>query len=143
MSVNSISQQGLSGLHKHSGFTLIEIMVALLVITIALGAVINTTTSSVETGAYLRDKTLALWVAQNFINDIVIEKKWPDTGVVKQSIIMNKKSWTVRNNIIQTANSNMRKLDVAVYTDTKDIDPLVRLTAFISRSDSSRVINIR
>lgn len=47
------------------GFTLIEVMVALLVLGIALPALMSQVLSQVEASAHLRDKTLAAWVASD------------------------------------------------------------------------------
>ena len=124
-------------LKQHAGFTLIEIVIALLVISIALAAVISTTTNSVDSGAHLRNKTIALWVAQNYINDIVIHKKWPDTGKVKEQITMNNRSWLIRTDIIATANTNMRRMQVRVFFNVRDTEPLVSLTAYINHSSQT------
>ena len=47
------------------GFTLLEVLVALAVVAIALGAAISGGGAQVENAAYLRDKTFAHWVAMN------------------------------------------------------------------------------
>lgn len=47
------------------GFTLIEVMVALLVLGIALPALLGQMLTQIDAGAQLRDKTLASWVAQD------------------------------------------------------------------------------
>ncbi len=119
-------------LKQQGGFTLIEIVIALLVISIALAAVISTTTHSVDSGAHLRNKTIALWVAQNYINDTVIHKKWPDRGEVKEQVTMNNRVWMVRTDIIATANTNMRRMDVRVFFNARDTEPLISLTAYIN-----------
>ena len=45
------------------GFTLIEVLIALAILAIALLAVTRTVSSAVKDNTYLRDKTLAHWVA--------------------------------------------------------------------------------
>ncbi len=118
---------------KQSGFTLIEIVVALLVISIALGAVISTTASSVDMADHIRNKTIALWVAKNYLSEMAAEKKWPDTGKTSAGIEMNKHIWMLQSNIIQTANTNMKKVEVRVFFEDKDKQPLLSLTGFINR----------
>ncbi|MGB6976958.1 MAG: type II secretion system minor pseudopilin GspI [Gammaproteobacteria bacterium] len=49
------------------GFTLIEVLVALVILAIALPAIIKATSDSINSTAYLRDKTVAHWVALNTI----------------------------------------------------------------------------
>src|SRR3990167_3127449 len=53
-----------------SGFTLIEVLVALAIIAIALLAVIKVTTQSVHESAQLKDKLTAHWVAMNVLSEV-------------------------------------------------------------------------
>lgn len=55
---------------KHSGFTLLEVLVALTIIALGMAAVIKTVSSTTVNSAYLRDKTFAYWVAQNQMTEI-------------------------------------------------------------------------
>ncbi len=52
---------------RHRGFTLLEVLVALAVLAIAMAALIKTGGENTRSAAYLRDKTLAQWVAMNVI----------------------------------------------------------------------------
>jgi len=56
--------RGKSG-RSTSGFTLIEVMVALLVLGIALPALMAQIISQLDASAHLRDRTLASWVAKD------------------------------------------------------------------------------
>ncbi len=47
------------------GFTLIEVLIALVIIAIALFAILRSTEYDVKTTQYLQNKTLANWVAMN------------------------------------------------------------------------------
>ncbi len=117
----------------NQGFTLIEIIIALVVISVALGAVIATTGNSVKQGAHIKDKTIALWVAQNVITDISIKKNWLSTGEKKYDVIMAGRQWFIKNNVTQTPDSNMRKMDVSVFTDQKAQNKIISLTAYIMK----------
>ena len=50
---------------RQHGFTLIEVMVALLVLGIALPALLGQMVTQLDASAHLRDKTLAAWVARD------------------------------------------------------------------------------
>src|SRR6202035_693144 len=54
-------------LHRARGFTLIEVLVALAIVAIGMAAVLGALTSSASTVLYMRDKTLAQWIALNHI----------------------------------------------------------------------------
>ena len=57
-----------------SGFTLIEVMVALLVLGIALPALLGQMLTQLDAGAHLRDKTLALWVARDELERVHLQR---------------------------------------------------------------------
>jgi general secretion pathway protein I len=63
------------------GFTLIEVLIALLVIALGVGALLSTLTSSADTVARLRDKSLAEWVALNRISEVRLSNARPGVGV--------------------------------------------------------------
>ncbi|MEP5766412.1 MAG: type II secretion system minor pseudopilin GspI [Halieaceae bacterium] len=50
---------------RSRGFTLVEVMVALMVIAIALPALLKALYQQIDGTAYLRDKSVAQWVANN------------------------------------------------------------------------------
>jgi general secretion pathway protein I len=54
---------------RNRGFTLIEVMVALMVIAIALPALLGALYRQVDGSAYLREKSIAQWVASNKLTE--------------------------------------------------------------------------
>ena len=68
-----------SSKNKQKAFTLLEVLVALAVLTLGLGTVLKVTASQVTQSGILKDKTIALWVANNKANEIQLAN-WPDTG---------------------------------------------------------------
>ena len=55
---------------RAAGFTLIEVLVALMVVAIGLSALMVTLSSTARTSAALRDKTLAQWIALNRLTEL-------------------------------------------------------------------------
>lgn len=51
------------------GLTLIEVLIALVIISIAMTAVIKTATQNIQSTRYLQEKTIALWVGQQVMNE--------------------------------------------------------------------------
>ena len=132
-----------SAINRQYGFTLIEIMVALMVISIALGAVINTTAGSLDMGSHIRNKTLALWVAQNYVNELVIEQQWLDVGKQTDTIAMDQHNWYLVADITPTANTNMRKVKISVFENNRDSNVLLSLNAYINRQSANRAIQLK
>jgi general secretion pathway protein I len=55
------------------GFTLVEVMVALLVVGLALPAMLKALYQQVDTTAYLREKSMAQWVATNKMAEVRLQ----------------------------------------------------------------------
>src|SRR5688572_7972969 len=55
--------------HHQRGFTLIEVVVALIVVSLGMLAVIETVGSTARNNGYLREKTIAHWVAMNKLTE--------------------------------------------------------------------------
>lgn len=62
------------------GFTLIEVVVALAIVAIGMSAVLGAISSSADTATYLRDKTLAQWIAVNQIAQTRLQATPPAKG---------------------------------------------------------------
>lgn len=67
-------------LRRAHGFTLIEVMVALVVIAFAMGAIIKAVSSNISNAAYLQERTLAHWVAMNKMAEMDVFDSWPTSG---------------------------------------------------------------
>lgn len=65
---------------KQKGFTLIEVLVALAVVAIALGAVIYTVGIAARTSGGLEARTYAGWVAQNRLATLRLSRVTPSQG---------------------------------------------------------------
>ena len=60
----------MSSLKRSRAFTLIEVLIALLIIAIALGAVVRATTQSVLATTHVRNTMGAHWVAMNVLSEM-------------------------------------------------------------------------
>ncbi len=122
-------------LQQNRGFTLLEVLVALAVLAIVMGAIIKAVAESVDNLAYLRDKTVASWVALNKINEVRLQKNWSGSGTTQGSTEMADREWHWELRISKTADQDLRRLDIAVRSQIND-PPLVELIAF--RRSASR-----
>ena len=60
-----ISKLSITARYHLQGFSLLEVLVALAILGISLGAAIKATSSSLGNAGYLQQRTLAHWVAMN------------------------------------------------------------------------------
>jgi general secretion pathway protein I len=102
---------------KSLGLTLIEVLIALAILSIALLAVIKASSEHIRATRYLQQKTIALWVGQLVMNEV-----WaglivlPDApAVLKQSTKMLNKDWHWQASKIDTANKHISHILVQVF----------------------------
>ena len=113
------------------GFTLLEVMIALLVITLGMGAVINTTGESAWKSAQLRQKTIATWVAQNQLTKYRANRIWGDAHSQSGKVEMANVDWNWKMKISATDDPSLRRLDVEVFIDGEE-GLKASLTGFIA-----------
>jgi general secretion pathway protein I len=114
---------------KQKAFTLLEVLVALAVLTMGLGTVIKVAGGQASQLAYLKDKTIALWVANNKANEIQLDK-WPSTGNSSGHEFMADQEWQWKLKVSNTADKDLRRLDIEVNRVNEEDEPIVRFIAF-------------
>jgi general secretion pathway protein I len=116
------------------GFTLLEVLVALAVLAIAMAALIKGGADNARGAAYLRDKTLAQWVAMNVVAEQRLAAGWPATGTRRGQEEMAGHEWYWELTVAETFDEDIRRLEVAVRaTEEKEAGRLVNLVAFLPR----------
>lgn len=115
---------------RSAGFTLLEVLVALAVLAIAMGAIINAVTQSIASTAYLRDQTWASWVALNQINERLLDPKpWPAEGSLQGGAEMMNHTWRWQVRFVKTDDPDLRRIEVTVRV-AENGPVLSTLTAF-------------
>jgi len=115
-------------MNRFKGFTLLEVLVALAVLAIGLGAVIKVSMENAENTRYLRDKTLAHWVAMNVLTEIQAREKW---STDKGTAMMAEREWYWLLKVSETIDEELRRLEVQVYYHSKDEAPITTLVGFV------------
>jgi general secretion pathway protein I len=99
------------------GFTLVEILIALVILAIALAATGRATNLSIDTAREVRIKTLAQWVAQNRAAELQAAPQWPSPGESRASVPMAELSFELRQSVSETANAAFRRVAIDVRAD--------------------------
>lgn len=105
---------------SHKGFTLIEILIALAVIAISLGALISSSGTQAQQATYLKQKTIAHWVAMNEITKLQIANTFPDLGDEKGSTEMANHEWFWTRTTKELAVTKRYAKSVSRYTLTNN-----------------------
>jgi general secretion pathway protein I len=115
-----------------NGFTLLEVLVALAVLAIALGAIIKAGTSNVVNLEHMRNKTLGHWVAMNVVSEYQLNTDWPVPGNTAGEEEMAGARWRWQASVTPTPDADVRRLDVTVSA-TGDEAINSSLVAFLPR----------
>lgn len=102
---------------RESGFTLIEVLVALAIVAIGMAAVLGALTSSASTVLYMKDKTLAQWIALNHIAEERLKVQpgqVPQQGNSDGDVDYAGQKWHWRQETVPTAVQGMVRMDVMV-----------------------------
>lgn len=115
--------------HFARGFTLLEVLVALVVVALSLGAIIQATGDYTANQSYLRDRTFAEWVAHNQLVEALMSSDWPNTGQIKGEVEFPKattetsgREWRWIMQVTQTPEKDLRRLDIDVFLLHADDD---------------------
>lgn len=96
------------------GFTLIEVLVALAIVAIGMAALMSALTSSASTTVFLRDKTLAEWVALNQVETMRLALQRPTKGKTDGDAEMAGRKWKWQQEVVETEVKGIMRVDVSV-----------------------------
>ena len=106
------------------GFTLLEVLVALAIVAMSVGALLGTVTSSASSVIYLKDKTLAEWVALNRLTELRIDKNMPDPGKRKGNSVLGGMRWEWEEEVVELpgAVKGLWRIDVQARATGESVD---------------------
>jgi general secretion pathway protein I len=105
-----------------TGFTLIEVMVALIIVSLGMMAVNTQLNRYAVTARIMEDKTLASWIGANKITELSIEPVWPEVGDSNEEVDFAGREWNLTIVVSPTDVDNLRRVDVDVsLADKPDV----------------------
>ena len=102
---------------KQNGFTLIEVLIALVILAIAFSAVMLVMRSSVYQTDRVQTQLAANWVAMNVISSMQLGLQAPPTKDLRMdgSEPMNRQVWSWRARVSENSNPHYKRITVSVY----------------------------
>lgn len=119
-----------SVMSKYSGMTLLEVLLALVILATAGLAVMNAASGALNSQAYLQDKTFALWIASNGLAELKLQQSWPSDTWQEETIDFAGRTWYSRYQGVETIDNNFKALDIEV-SDKKDGNALAYIRTYI------------
>lgn len=119
-------------MRRARGFTLLEVMVAVAVLAIALAAVISAMARQADNAGYLKQKTLALWVAHNRLTELQLQEQAPSTGRSDGTVEMGGTEWRWQAVVRETDDERLHRVDVEVMRPGQKEGSLAQLTGFLA-----------
>lgn len=119
---------------RQHGFTLLEIMVALVIASLGLAAVSVALQKHASDSGKMRDRTLALYVASNAIAELRLEGGYPDVGRSTNEVTFANRDWLVVTVIQESGIDGLRRIDVTVADNLNPERNIRTVAGFISRN---------
>jgi general secretion pathway protein I len=116
---------------SRSGFTLIEVLVALAIISISLTAIIKSTSQHIKDTTYLQDKMIANWVGLLVMNQVRTNliPLTAQSSEATDELISLGKSWAWKASLKETPNPAIKEIRVSIFSKPTH-SPLATLTSY-------------
>lgn len=114
------------------GFTLVEVLVAVAVLAIALAAVISAMARQADNAGYLKQKTLALWVAHNRLAEVQLQSEVPSTGRSDGEAEMGGFKWRWEAVVRATEDPRLRRIDIVVKRPEDKEGSIAQVEGFLA-----------
>lgn len=111
------------------GFTLLEVLVALAIVSVALAALVRSGAQATDTTAYLERKTFAHWVAMNQMAELQAADARPAKGRKNGVAEMAGVEWRWQRIVKPTPDAKLVQVDIIVGRE--DEPQLVTLSGFL------------
>jgi len=125
--------------NRRAGFTLIEVLVALLVFSI-LGFAVTSRVGDIVNQTYsIERRTVAHWVADNHLARMRLAARASNevlpTGRTQERVFMGNREWRLEVEVEDTSHPWLRRVEVAAFevVDDRPVGPIDQLLAFVGR----------
>jgi general secretion pathway protein I len=100
--------------HRETGFTIIEVMVALAIVAFSLTAIAASMGQMIDASNGMRDRTYASWIAQNKIAEMRLANTIPEVTSTSGEVDFAGTEWAWRAVVSETPVENLFRVDVTV-----------------------------
>ena len=116
------------------GFTLIEVMLAMAIFSIAGIALLSAADNNFKNLTHLENKVLANWVASNQLVEASLDPAWPPKNNKKGTVEMAGREWFWQQKVIKTTDKNMRAVVIEIRIEEDQKLALTSVMTYVSKS---------
>jgi general secretion pathway protein I len=116
-------------------FTLIEVLVALAVLSFALIAALRASSMGVVNSGEIRDRLLAGWVAENRLAEHRARRDWLPVGVYQGDALQGGKQFRWEEKVTSTQNAQFLRVEVRVFDGERPGVALGIVSGFLVRPE--------
>lgn len=117
-----------------SGFTLIEVMLAMAIFSVAGIAILGTADTNARNLGHLESKIVASWVASNQLVEATLDTTWPPKNNKKGKVELAGLEWFWQQKVIKTTDKDLRAIVMEVRLEEKDESALTSLMTYVSKN---------
>lgn len=115
------------------GFTLLEVLVALVIVGTALGAGLRAVGSLTANSDGLRAAMMATWSAENRLVQIRLGREWPEVGKRNFPCPQGELNLICEEEVLTSPNPQLRRIEVSVYDAERPTRRIVKLVQLVLR----------
>ncbi|MBC3934972.1 type II secretion system minor pseudopilin GspI [Undibacterium rugosum] len=116
---------------RQQGFTLLEVLVALVIVGTALSASLRAIGSLTQNSGDLRAAMMATWSAENRLAQIRLAREWPALGERSFECPQAELKLMCEEHVIATPNPSFRRVEVYVTEISKPERRIIKLTQVV------------
>lgn len=119
---------------RRRGFTLIEVLVALTILSIALAAAARAASVATDGAIEVKERILATWVAQNRLAEHSARSNFPEVGEQSGTSDQANLSFRWSETISGTPNPFFRRVEIKVYSPRSADHTIARVIGYVNRT---------
>lgn len=123
----------MKSLVRQSGLTLLEVMVALFIFAVTGTAIMKAASEHLNGVGQIEEVAVATWVANNRLNEILMERPWPLKNNQKGQQDMAGRTWYWTQVVKATNDSDFKAVEISVSLKESRADNITTVVAYLAK----------
>ena len=125
---------------RAGGFTLLEVLVALVIVALGLLAAFGQVNQTLTVASRIREKTIANWVAVNEMTRLRLLGEFPAISSRSDEVEMARTNWRYTIKVVKTPVDAIRRIDISVARENRPDSVVTTLTGFLGRPPAGKPV---